>query len=79
MWIGFEVYKDTGIKLNGWLIDKGQWIVVRGDLFLLKLTGFNNLWKYTTVTNQCQKLSQTWTHCIWYKVDDITGKKRFIF
>ena len=27
-WIGFEGYKDTGVKLNGWLIDKGKWIVV---------------------------------------------------
>ena len=30
-WIEFEKYKDTGINLNGWLIDKGQWIVVRED------------------------------------------------
>ena len=40
MWIGFEVYKDTGIKLNGWLIDKGQWIVVREALLLIKSNGF---------------------------------------
>ena len=31
MWIGFEGYKDTVIKLNGWLIDKGHWIVVIED------------------------------------------------
>ena len=40
IWIGFERYKDTGRKMNGWLIDKGQWIVVREDLLLLKSTGF---------------------------------------
>ena len=52
-WIDLEGYKDTGIKPNGWLIDKGQWIVVRDALIYLKSTGFINLSKYTTVTNQC--------------------------
>ena len=32
MWIWFEGYKDTGRKLNGWLINKGQWIFVREAL-----------------------------------------------
>ena len=27
-WIEFEGYKDTGRKINGWLIDKGQWIIM---------------------------------------------------
>ena len=36
MWTGFEGYMDTWRKLNGWLIDKGQWIVVREALLLLK-------------------------------------------
>ena len=48
-WIGFEGYKDTGIKLNGWLIDKGQLIVVREDLLHLKSTGFSSLRKYNTL------------------------------
>ena len=52
-WIGFERYKDTGRKMNGGLIDKGQWIVVRGDLPHLKSTGFSNLSKYSTLTNEC--------------------------
>ena len=39
-WIGFEEYKDTVRKLNGWLIDKGKWIVVGGALLPIKLTGF---------------------------------------
>ena len=40
MWIWFEGYKYKGINLNGWLIDKGQWIVVREALLHLNLTGF---------------------------------------
>ena len=40
MWIGFEGYKETGRKLNGWLIYKGQWIAVREDLLILKSTDF---------------------------------------
>ena len=39
-WIGFGVYRDTGITLNRWLIYKGQWIIVREDLLLLKSNGF---------------------------------------
>ena len=39
-WIGFEGYRDTGRKMNGWLIDNGQWIVVREASLLLKSTGF---------------------------------------
>ena len=39
-WIGFEGYKDTGRKLNGLLIYKGQWIFVIEAILLLKLTGF---------------------------------------
>ena len=52
-WIEFEGYNDTGTKLNGWLIDKGQWIIVRENLLNLNSTGFRNLSQYTTVTNQC--------------------------
>ena len=52
-WTEFEGYKDTRRKLNGWLIDKGQWIFVREALLRLKFTGFINIRKYTTVTNQC--------------------------
>ena len=52
-WIEFEGYKDTGRKINGWLIDKDQWIVVREALLNIKLTGFSNLRQYTTVTNKC--------------------------
>ena len=58
MWIGFARYRDTGRKLNGWLIDKGQWIVVREALLHLNSTGFRNLRQSTTVTNQCYLL--TW-------------------
>ena len=39
-WVGFEGYNETERKLNVWLIDKGQWIVVREALLLLKSTGF---------------------------------------
>ena len=49
MWIGFEGYKDTGRKLNFWLIDKGQWVVVREALRL----DSDTLRKYTTAPNQC--------------------------
>ena len=35
-WVAFEGYTDTGRKLKGWLIDKGQWIVVREASLLLK-------------------------------------------
>ena len=52
-WIGFERYKDTGRRMNGWVIDKSQWIVVRETLLHLNVTGFINLRKYTTVTNHC--------------------------
>ena len=52
-WTEFEVYKDTGRKLNGWLIDKVKWIFVREALLHLKSTGFRNIRQYTTVTNQC--------------------------
>ena len=40
-WFQFEVYKDTGRKLNFSFIDKkGQWIFLREDLLDLKLAGF---------------------------------------
>ena len=52
-WIGFERYKDTGIKLNGLEIDKDQWIFVREALLHLNSTGFIHLRKYTNVINQC--------------------------
>ena len=39
-WIGIEVYKDTGRKLNGMLIDKGPCIVVIEALLLINSTGF---------------------------------------
>ena len=39
-WIGIEGYKDTGRKLNGRLIDKGQWVVVREALLFINSTGF---------------------------------------
>ena len=39
-WTGFEGYRDKVRKLNGWLIDKFQWIVVREALLLLNPTGF---------------------------------------
>ena len=38
--VGFEGYKDTGIKLNGWYIDKVQWIVVIEALLHIKPAGF---------------------------------------
>ena len=41
-WIEFEGYKDTVIKLNGWFIDKGEWIVVREALLHHNSTGFRN-------------------------------------
>ena len=53
MWTEFEGYNDTERKLNVWLIDKGQCIVVRDDLFHIKSTGFRNICQSTTVTNQC--------------------------
>ena len=39
-WILLEGYNDTGRKMNDWLVHKGQWVFVREDLLLLKLTGF---------------------------------------
>ena len=55
-WIGFEGYKDTGRKINCCLIGKCQWVVVRGALLHIILTGFINLRQETTVTNQCYQL-----------------------
>ena len=43
MWTEFEGYKDTGRKMNGGLIDKGQWIVLREALLHLKSTVFINI------------------------------------
>ena len=40
MWIGFEGYKDTGKKMTGWLINKGQWVFVIDYLLIINLTGF---------------------------------------
>ena len=40
MWVGFEGYKDTGIKLNGWFIYKDHLIVFREALLHLNLTVF---------------------------------------
>ena len=53
MWIGFEGYKDTERKLNGWVIHKGKLIFFKEDLLHLNLTGFSNVSYYTSVTNQC--------------------------
>ena len=78
-WIGFEGYKDTGRKLNGWLIDMVQWIVVREDLLLFKLTGF----RYSKAIHYCNELvlviALELNVFFWYKVEDLTGKKRFKF
>ena len=52
-WTEFERYKETGRKLNGGLIDKDPWIVVREALIHIKSIGFKNLRQYTTVTNHC--------------------------
>ena len=53
MWTEFEGYKEKGRKLNGGLIDRGQWIVVGEVLLHIKLTDFINIRQYTDVTNQC--------------------------
>ena len=47
----FEGYKDTVRKLNGWLIDKGQWIVMMEALILFKLTGL----RYSKSIHYCNQ------------------------